>query len=93
MLCVCAVDLLFVREGFKIWWVHPNAARAPNSRMHPSIRALPYSKTVWEAGPPPLAWEIALVRDRAVPAAPLACPKRVHYAPKISRAHYEAAPP
>lgn len=54
--------LLFEREGFQLWWVHPNAARAPGQRMHPALRRLPYARQVWEAGAAPMAWEIALVR-------------------------------
>ena len=27
--------VLFELEGFKMWWAHPNAARAPGARMHP----------------------------------------------------------
>ena len=68
---------LFETQGFKLWWVHPNAAKSPGARMHPALRRLPYSKAVWEAGPPPMAWEIAL---RRVPpggeaTAPARCPK------------------
>ena len=75
-------DLLFVKEGFKLWWVHPNAARAPGASMHPVLNALPYPRGVWEAGKAPLAWEIALRRidipgaAAAKVAAPLACPRR-----------------
>ena len=80
--------MLFNREGFKLWWIHPNAARAPGTRTHPRFKVMPYNKAVWEAGPAPLAWEIGLVRDRVAAAASAAraavpCPKRVHYAPRL----------
>ena len=58
--------LLFEREGFELWWVHPNAARAPGSRMHASLRKLPYDTSVWEKGPPPQAWEIGMRRPERV---------------------------
>jgi hypothetical protein len=70
--------VLFEREGFKLWWVHPNAARAPGANMHPALRRLPYSTRTWEPGAPPMAWEIGLRRmpvggAAAVPL--LRCPK------------------
>ena len=74
-------QLLFEAHGFRLWWVHPNAARAPGAKMHEAIHRLPYSRGVWEPGPPPMAWEIALRRfdDGGRPvgatAAPPLCPK------------------
>jgi hypothetical protein len=71
-------QLLFEREGFKLWWVHPNGARGPGQHMHPSLRALPYSRSVWERGPTPENWEVGLRRARpqAFGTPPRACPKR-----------------
>ena len=57
-----AFHLLFEREGFRLWWVHPNAARAPGAAMHAELHKLPYSRHVWQPGPAPLSWEIALRR-------------------------------
>ena len=79
-------DLLFEREAFKLWWVHPNGARAPGARMHPSLRRLPYSTRVWEPGAPPLAWEIAMRREGTRQAALPYCPKGARSAFPRSRA-------
>ena len=45
--------LLVEQEGFRLWWVHPNGARAPGSKMHEALRRLPYNPHPWERGPPP----------------------------------------
>ena len=54
--------LLVEQEGFRLWWVHPNGARAPGAKMHEALRRLPYNPHPWERGPPPQAWEIGLRR-------------------------------
>ena len=68
--------LLFEVEGFTMWWVHPNAARAPGAKMHKELHKLPYSRSVWEPGPAPLAWEIGMRRLGTGGEGIAACPKR-----------------
>ncbi len=58
-------ELLFTRSRFQLWWVHPNAARAPGDDLaQPFLRTLSEksSYAAWGRGRPALAWEIGLRR-------------------------------
>lgn len=72
--------LLFETEGFRLWWLHANGAKAPGARMHPALQALPRARSV------PMAWEIGL--RRVAPAGRLAtakCPAGARRPPRPGR--------